>query len=766
MNNKRKLNIFISQDDESKIRLYIVVLIFLWFLILAILKLFEFTVINWEYYKGLADRQQLSKTEEPTPRWNIYSNNKEWNTLASSVYLYDLAIDPSLDWDKEMLASFLTDVVFQDICYLKKAADCRKDLTSFMGVLNLPDFSMTKDYLVDKIYSKIIKEVSRTKLTSVLIKSNLTPENIFDIERRNITWLYITGTSLYVNPEEIPNRDETALFLSQVFDGDMREYKNAIRQRDLRYLMIKSRLNISTSKYIEQRLFDESDAIKRWILDSNKAIGQFILLPKEYERYYPEDSLASNVIWFVDGNGVWRYGVEWYYNDILTWKTTQTYIRKDEAWRPLELIESNVNDLNLKWADIALTIDRNIQKTVEEIIDADIKQFMANNISVVVMNPKNGDIVSMASTPRYDLNNPWEAYELEKVTPEKYPNPPIDLLWARVLAIDNRDWEPYIYNWKRIYLREISREELSDKTLEKYVFKNFEWSGVYKNDLIQNLYEPWSIFKPFVFRAGIDAWEISSTDRYQDKWYVQVDNFTIRNVEYQCTWYHTYGEAMDRSCNVGMIDIAQKIGPSIFHKYLGDFGIWSLTGIDLDGEATGRLDPYEKWSKAQLFTTSFGQWISVNMLQIARAYSVIANGWVYYKPQIVKSIKYPDGRNVVNEWEPLRRVLKESTSDEMIKVLVHWVDERLAKAWRVPWYSIGWKTWTREIAYRWWYESGRASTIWLFAWFAPAEDPEFVIIVKVERPRSSIYWANTARKTFWSIAKELFKYYAIPPKDE
>ncbi len=746
-------------------REYYVFVFFGLFLFAIIINLFSFTVINHSYYKDLADKQQTSTAKVPISRWSIYSSNEIWKVLATSVDLNDLAIDPSIEWNKDKLAGFLTDTVYSEICYLKSANDCKKAFNKFLWVLETPDFRMNEIYLREKILQKLKERVLRTKVTSVLLKDDLTVEQAFDLEKLNLAWVYVNGTNLYVNPEEIALDDFVAWKISLITQDNKDDIKHLIRKRTLRYLLILQKLSITTSEMIKSKLEEEKEAYSKWFIKKEDLLSNFIILSANQHRFYPENDMASTILWFVDNDWEWKYWVEWYYNHLLKWKTSKNFSKKDIMWRLIEPMTLE-DQAALAWVDITLTIDRNVQKKIEEIIDIDINEYQANSISVVVMNPKTWEIIAMATNPRFNPNFPWDAYELEKVTPDKFPNPYVNLIWTSVMAVDNRVWSEFYYDWKKIFLRPIAREELTDWTLEKYVFINKKWWWVYKNDIIQDLYEPWSIFKPIVFAWAIDSWEMNRYDMYKDDWFVQIDNFKIKNVSSQCLWYNTFQNAMNYSCNVWMIRIAQKIGASIFYKYIDSFWIGKKTWITLEWEVFGRLDPYEKWSKAQLFTTSFGQWITTTMLQMASVYSVLANGGVYYTPQIVKSIEFADWRKIENEPQATHRVIKESTSKIMTEVLVDSVNHWVAKNWAVKWYSIAWKTGTAQIAYKWKYESGQASTMWFYAWYAPAEDPKFVMIVKVERPRSSIYGWETVARTFSRISSYLFNYYAIPPKEK
>lgn len=170
---------------------------------------------------------------------------------------------------------------------------------------------------------------------------------------------------------------------------------------------------------------------------------------------------------------------------------------------------------------------------------------------------------------------------------------------------DSAEGTEYAYNGKRIKLRTATESEIGNVAVPKYKFKNDFGPGTYANDSIGSLYEPGSVFKAITVAIGIDTGDIKPTDTYYDKGYVEIDEFTIKNVAKECIGRHTYLHALNWSCNVGMIDIVQKIGRSLFAKYVFDFGFGAKTGITLEGEVFGKIEPYEKWSRAKLFTQSF-----------------------------------------------------------------------------------------------------------------------------------------------------------------
>lgn len=171
-----------------------------------------------------------------------------------------------------------------------------------------------------------------------------------------------------------------------------------------------------------------------------------------------------------------------------------------------------------------------------------------------------------------------------------------------------------------------------------------------------------------------------------------------------CMGRHTFTNALTWSCNIGMIEIVDKVGKSLFDSYMRDFGFGSRTNITLDGENTVQIAPYEKWSRVQFFTMSFGQGISVNMLQMASAYNVLANGGIYMKPYIVESITYPNGKKIDNAPMALRRVIKEETSKQITAMMIDGAKRGWAKEGAVPGYAIAGKTGTSQIPYRGVYE--------------------------------------------------------------
>ena len=765
MNSRKKTKKTFFDIFERYPREYFVFVFFFVFFFAIIWETFSYTVSNYQFYSQLAYNQQVWEVEVPVTRWWIYTFESEskprGTVLSTSVDLNDLAIDPQIEWNKEKLKVFLTDILYKEMCYLKDASDCYDDMLRFLRVLEIWDFQSDEEYIKWRIRGRLSQKLSQTKVTSVKLLGDISPEEEIEVTSWDIAWVYPGVNGLYINPEELEQKELFANKYVELFWWKYEEILYSIRSRDLRYIPIYNKLSLLGSDEVEQYIRDEAQIST----DKSDSIGWFIILTPHAQRIYPERNIASQIIGFTDNSGIGRYGLEWYFDDMLRGNPWEQVGKKDIKWRPIGDVSFWEDDIwALEWADIQTTIDRNVQKKVEEILEAGVKKYRANKGTIVVMEPKTWKILSLANYPSYDPNNPWEVYDLERVTPQNYPNPSNTLLWKTVFVEDVERGDVYFYDGREVYLREALRSEYGNPDLVKYVYKNSFWAGVYQNDAISSIYEPGSIMKAITVAIGIDSWEIQAYDMYNDTGSVTIDQFTISNVSNACLWYNSFTHALSYSCNVGMIRIVQRVWKALFHKYLVDLWFDELTGITLKGEIFSKIDPYEKWPTSKLLTSSFGLWVSVTPLQMATAYSIIANGGVYMKPYIVDKIRFPDGKQIDFEPQADRRVFKEVTSQIVTKMLVSWVDSGVAKNWAVEWYSVAGKTGTSQIAYRWSYEQGIGGTYASFAGFAPAEDPQFVVIVKLNRPRTSEYGWETSAFLFSQVTKELLEYYGIPKK--
>lgn len=735
---------------------------------MIIWKVFSYTIIDHEFYQDIADKQQIGEVKVPVTRGSILSANWNWSILATSVSLNDLAIDPTSIWNKAKLVLFLREIVFRETCVWQDREDCKNNVLKFVKKVEIEDFTYSDDYIKTLIQDELLKRVSKEKVTSVLLAQWLVWDTPEVIKELNLPGVYITLDNIYINPEEILDIKWVAEQIAPLISFPVETVEYLIRKRTVKYIPILTRLSINESSELKDYIEEEQAAIKKWFIDEEESLNKFIILSPNPHRFYPENKIASQVLGFVDNQWKWHYWIEGYFNDILKGEAWEIVSRKDIRWRTIDSLDLDSQQIDREWAVIYTTIDRNIQRNVEQILETGVKKYWANKWSIVVMNPTDGKVLAMANYPKFDSNKAWEVYELENVSYREFRNPWNELIERWVLVEDIEKWNEFIFDGKKIKLREATRAELYNYALKKYKYKNDLWTGVYKNPIISDLYEPGSIMKAITMAVWIDSWEITKDTFYQNNGPIQIDGFKIWDVASACRWYHSFAQAFNYSCNVWMVRIVQKVGKALLYNYLTDFWFGAPTEITLDWEVVLPLKNYEKWPRAQLFTTSYWLWVSVNQLQMAVAYSALANGWLIMRPQIVDKIDFQNGKVIDFDKEVLRRVISEETSDTMVDVLVDSVNNWVAKTGKVEWYSLAWKTGTSQIAYRGWYESGNVpgSTNASFAWFWPAQDPKFVVVVRLYRPRTNNYWGLTSAYLFADTSKYLLDYYKIPKLEE
>lgn len=750
----------ISRSDRVEIVAYL----FFAYALFVIWTTFKYSVLQYDYYHGLADKQQTITVKNPVSRGTIYSNNDPVGVFATSTDLPDLAVDPKAPGSKERLYPFLTDASYLDLCQHGPDEKCFEAVAGFAKPSMAPDAAITADNVKAVIRAELTRRIEKEFVDFVLVKESLSPDEVRDMELFSGSGFTLLSGNLYVNPLEVSDdrRPAYAAKLVQTFHMAQEDVDFLLSKRTVRYVKILRKMNLSTKDFVDARLKEEKEAVKKGLLNENDGITPFVILEPHPTRFYPEKNVSGQVTGFVDNEGIGHYGIEGYYHDELQGQEGQRKTRKDASGKSLggyDLAERKI----VNGADVKLTIDRNIQKEVTRILSEGVKEFRANRGSVVIMDPKTGAVVAMVGYPDYDPNDFGAVYEIEKVSYARYPNPSIDLLGLTVMVEDSKDGTEYAYDGRRIKLRVATEGEVGNPAVPKFKFKNNYGPGAYINDTIGSLYEPGSVFKAITTAIAIDTGDIKPTDTYLDKGYAEIDDFKIKNVSKECIGRHTYLHALDWSCNVGMIDIVQKIGKSLFSKYVADFGFGMKTGITLEGEVFGKIEPYEKWSRAKLFTQSFGQGITATVLQMATAYSALANGGIYMEPYIVDSITLGDGTVIKNTPKPLRRVIKEETSKQITAMLVEGATIGFAKKGSVEGYDVAGKTGTSQIAAKGKYEeNGPGHTITSYGGFAPASNPKFVMIVKLERPRSSEFSETTSSALFSRIAKYLLNYYGIP----
>lgn len=285
----------------------------------------------------------------------------------------------------------------------------------------------------------------------------------------------------------------------------------------------------------------------------------------------------------------------------------------------------------------------------------------------------------------------------------------------------------------------------------------------YKNPVVANQYEPGSTFKVLVISAALNE-DLVKPDTKCDKCSgpISIGGFLIR------TWNNKYypdttlSDVIIHSDNTGMVFVGQNLGLDKFYAYLENYGFGQPTKIDLEDEFAPDIKPKNEWREIDLATASFGQGIAVTPIQMVRAVSAIANGGYLMEPHLVKLIRDDSGTFEIKP-KIIRQVIKDSTAQTVKEMMVAAVDLGEAKFAKPKGFKIAGKTGTAQIPVAGHYDPDK--TIASFVGFAPADDPQFVMLVRYDQPSSSVYGSETAAPTFFEIAKELFNYYEIAPSE-
>ena len=420
----------------------------------------------------------------------------------------------------------------------------------------------------------------------------------------------------------------------------------------------------------------------------------------EPQRLHPEGALASQLLGFVgaDNNGL--AGLEMGWQQELGGTPGSLRAEVDTSGAEIALGLRSYQP-PVAGADIVTTIDRFTQRLVERELDKAMKEHEAEGATIIVMDPKTGAILGMASRPSFAVDDP------DLFAPGK--------------------------------------------------------ESLYAFPAVSNVYEPGSVFKVVTMSAGIDSGAVAPDETYVDQGYVVENGVTISNWNGQGYGVQTMAQILQRSLNTGSSYVARKLGPARFYDYVRAFGFGAPTGVDLPGEAVGIVRPQTTagWSSTDLLTNSFGQGIAVTPLQMVRAIAVVANEGRLMKPQIVREIRSAEGsRRIAPEVE--RQVIKPETARILTDMLVNAVDKSVVGLAKIDGYRIAGKSGTAEILVDGHYS--KEDTVASQVGFAPADDPRFVVLVAITRPKDNIWGEGTASPIFRTVMQELLTHAGIAPQ--
>lgn len=470
-----------------------------------------------------------------------------------------------------------------------------------------------------------------------------------------------------------------------------------------------------TSQYyvlMKQVPYEQMQQFQEMAADTEKVTNiKGVWFEKEYTRKYNYGTLASGLIGFTLGTGTQgMFGIEEMYNEQLTGTNGRQYgyLNSDAELQRTLKEPTNGNT-------VVSTIDINIQQIVEKHIqkfNEDHKNEAregdgAENIGVIIADPNNGEILAMASSPNFDLNDPKNIEGTEGLS--------------------------------------------EDAAME---LMNTRW----KNFCISENYEPGSTAKPFTVATGIESGKMTGNETYYCDGIQEIGGYGIRCVNRAGHGTETIAQAISNSCNDALMQMASVIGVEEFCKYQSIFNIGYKTGIDLPGEESGIIYTAENMGPTDLACNSFGQNFNVNMVQMVAGFSSLINGGYYYQPHVVKKITSANGGTVETmDRKLIKQTISSATSEKMRSYLYETVQNGTGRSAKVPGYSMGGKTGTAERVGR-----DKKNYLISFIGYAPAEEPQVVVYVVIDRPniepQSQSKYATTLAK---DIMTEVLPYMNI-----
>jgi len=296
-------------------------------------------------------------------------------------------------------------------------------------------------------------------------------------------------------------------------------------------------------------------------------------------------------------------------------------------------------------------------------------------------------------------------------------------------------------------------------------YSSVEDISVFANPAVSGTYECGSIFKTITMAGGLDAGVVTPDTAYTDTGAVTEAGYTIKNSDLKANGVQTMTQVLEKSLNTGAIFVEKGLGNLRFLEYVKNFGFGQISGIDTIGEAPGSISGLKHMRNIEAFTASFGQGLSVTPVQFAAAFAAIANGGELMKPHLVEKIAYPDGREEAFQPQEVRRVISKEASLDLTRMLVGVVQNGHGKRAGVPGYLVAGKTGTAQVPKAGGgYEENQH--VGSFAGYAPAFNPRFVMLVKLDNPKNVEWAESSAAPTFGEMAKFLLDYYGIEPTEE
>lgn len=498
---------------------------------------------------------------------------------------------------------------------------------------------------------------------------------------------------LYADPKFITQPEKAAKELAEVTGLDKDKLKQQLTFKKSRYVELKQRVGSDEAARIR--------ALK---------ISGVVLRAQDY-RYYPEGSLFSHILGYVNSDGEGQYGVEQYLDTDLTGRNGLLKAATDSMGVPIVSNENTIVEPK-NGQDVVLTIDRSIQAVAGEALVKAVQENRAESGSIIVMDPQTGAVKALVNYPDYDPNNYG--------------------------AVKGTDY------------------------------------GVFRNRAVTDLFEPGSGFKVITMASALDAGKVDPDTTYNDTGEVEVSGKTIRNAENHKYGVQSMYDVIQKSLNTGMVFVLKKLGSDpnkvtragkdALYGYIQKFGFGVRTGIEQSGEATATVKPPSTYD-IDYANMTFGQGIAVTSIQLVQAVGAIANGGKLYQPYLVDGVVQKSGEVRKNQPKLINsQVVSSQAAAQTASMMTRVVEKGSGWATKMPGYSIAGKTGTAQVPKADGTGYEEVKNIGSFVGFAPVEDPKFVMLVRIDYPKVEGFAEKTAVPAFATVAKALMKYYQIPPK--
>ncbi|MDE6433674.1 MAG: peptidoglycan glycosyltransferase [Lachnospiraceae bacterium] len=473
-----------------------------------------------------------------------------------------------------------------------------------------------------------------------------------------------------------------------------------------------------------------------------------VMIDEDYKRYYPYDSLASKVLGFTGSDNQGIVGLEVSYEEvlagipgsILTLTDAHGIEIENEAESRLEPIAGN---------NLYISIDVNIQTYAEQAATKVLKAKQAKRVSVVLMNPQNGEIYAMVNVPEYNLNEPYNL---------------VDVKDLYVTPIEEEETKENIEENTEDVKKKEDGKETGEKTTKKLTKqqKQDALNNMWRNFCINDTYEPGSTFKIVTATAALEENVVKVEDTFSCPGFRVVEDRRIRCHKVGGHGLETFKQGIMNSCNPVFMDVGARVGVANMYKNYKKLGLFEKTGVDLPGEASSIMHKQEDVGAVELATMSFGQSFQITPLQLLRAASAVINGGTLVTPHFGLWTTDENGKKTKTfRFTEKENAIKKETSDTMKELLEAVVAEGSGSKGKVEGFRVGGKTATSEKLPR-----GNGKYISSFLGFAPADNPQIIGIIMIDEPVGIYYGGTIAAPVMSEIFSNILPYMGLEAEYE